>query len=372
MKYLFILGRNIELSKKEIIAYFEKEENPILKYSIEKNGMLIEVEKIIDPSLISQLGGTLAVGKIIASGEKEDLIFNLKKENIYEGKENKLNYVLWDFSLDYSLVKDYLKKRFKEEKLKATEKNLTDKMNMQKGEEYFIPSSKLLNEEYFIFKEEKINYFGKVVSKCDYEELEKRDMEKPVRRENLAISPRLSKIMINLSKLKEGDKLLDPFCGIGVILEEALLQKIKVVGVDIDSDAIEGAKKNLEWFKFSPSNYNLINFDSTKVNLSDIQGIVTEPDLGETLKKIPTRGKAEKTLKEFEKLIVQVINNSKNKNSGRVVFTSPLIRIGKKRLSCDIDNINSRTGYKEIFPGIEEYRKNQIVGRKIFVLEKTK
>jgi tRNA G10 N-methylase Trm11 len=370
MKYLFILGRNIELSKQEVLAYFEKEGNPVLNYLIKKNGMLIEIENQIDFSVIKNFGGVISIGEVIAFSKGLEIKNKLEKEMIYKGKENKLNYVLWNFSESHSEVLNYLKKRFKEEKIKATEKHLNDGIEMQDESEIYIPSSKLLDEEYFIFQEEENEYFGRIVSRADYENIEKRDMEKPIRRESLAISPRLAKIMINLSKLKEGEKMFDPFCGIGVFLEEALLQKIKVIGVDIDSAAVEGAKENLKWFGFDENDYSLINFDSKKVNLPEIDGIVTEPDLGETLKKIPTRGKAEKTLKEFEKLIVQVINNSKNKNSGRIVFTSPLIRIGKKRLDCNIKNICERTGYKEIVPGIEEYRKKQVVGRKIFILEK--
>ena len=64
-----------------------------------------------------------------------------------------------------------------------------------------------------------------------------RDMNKPVRREALAISPRLSKILINLSEAKPHDKLLDPFCGIGGILAEALIKRINVHGIDKDKMA---------------------------------------------------------------------------------------------------------------------------------------
>ena len=98
--------------------------------------------------------------------------------------------------------------------------------------------------------------------------------------------------------------------------------------------------------------------------------IVTEPDLGELLTKIPTKEKAERMIREFEKLMVEVLNNLKNKISGRIVFTAPLIKIEKRRVSCSIDNILNKTGLKLVkgFP-IPEFREEQIVGRNIFVLE---
>jgi tRNA (guanine10-N2)-dimethyltransferase len=40
--------------------------------------------------------------------------------------------------------------------------------------------------------------------------------------------------MINLSQVKEGSLLLDPFCGTGTILIEPSYLKINSVGVDID------------------------------------------------------------------------------------------------------------------------------------------
>jgi tRNA G10 N-methylase Trm11 len=370
MKYLFILGRNIELSKAEVFSYFEKESNPILNFDLNENGLLIEVEKSIDSQIINFFGGILSIGEVVIESHFNELGKRLDEQTIYLDKNNKLNYVVWNFSSHYDFIQEYLKKRFKEEKLKATEKHLTGKIKSQEGEEIEIPSSKLLDEEYFLFEGKEKEYFGRIIAHCNYEELEKRDMEKPVRREALAISPRLAKIMINLAGLKKGEKLLDPFCGVGIILQEALLQGISVIGVDKDEKAIKGAKENLNWFGFSESDYLLINFDSIKVNVPNVSAVATEPDLGETLKKIPTKGEAEKTLENFEKLMVKVINNIKGKVEGKIVFTSPYIRIGKKRLGCDIKNICSKTGYGLIGEGIPEFRDNQVVGRMIWILEK--
>ena len=44
-------------------------------------------------------------------------------------------------------------------------------------------------------------------------------------------------------------------------------------------------------------------------------------------------------------LMIDVINNVKDKVRGRIVFTSPYIRIGKRRVACDIEKICSETGY---------------------------
>jgi tRNA G10 N-methylase Trm11 len=368
MKYLFILGRNRDLSIAEIEEFFKKEENPINDFSLVENGLLVDVSEPVDSNVISRFGGTIGIGEIMASGDKNTLFKNMESLMIYDGTENKLNYTLWNFSDFNDDVLNYLKSRFKKEKLKATFKGLTSYLKMQGGEKEFIPSSKLIDFEYFIFEENGIQYFGKITQKCDYESLEKRDMEKPVRRESLAISPRLAKILINLAHLNSGDTLLDPFCGIGVILEEAMLQEVSVVGVDRDRNATKGAVENMKWFGFSEGLYEIINGDSTHVEIPNVKAVATEPDLGDILKKIPTKSNAEKTLRKFEKLMVGVINNVKNNVEDRIVFTSPYIRIGKKRLVCNIESICERTGYNLVRPGIPEYRGNQIVGRMIYIL----
>lgn len=372
MKYLFILGRNIELSLAEIFSYFEKVGNKILSYEVKSNSVLLDLDKPTG-KIINDFGGVVSIGEVLCEGDLKELINCLEKKELYLGEKNKFNYCLWNFSSHYEDVSVYLKKRFRSEKLKAVEKTLTGKIKLQSGESMQKVGSKLIEEEFFIFGNKKL-YFGRISEKCDYEELEKRDMSRPVRREALSISPRLAKIMINLSQVQEGGKLLDPFCGVGVILQEALMQGIEVVGIDRDKNAIEGAKKNLEFLNFAHQKYKLINWDSSTAKINEVNVIVTEPDFGETLKKIPTKDKAKKMLEDYENLMVKVIKNLSNLVLGRIVFTAPFIRIGKKRLGCDMNKILERTELKIAkgknieFP-IAEFRHNQIVGRQIFVLE---
>ncbi len=370
MKYLFILGRNPELSKAEVFSYFKNSKNKILNYLIRKNALLIDLEKPIEKKIIKNFGGVISIGKILTSGGEKEIIRNLEKRILYSGNKNKLTYTIWNFSKNYEKIQDYLKRRFKKEKIKAIFKHLSGNVKLQRGENARKPSSKLINKEYFAFDKEKITYFGEIIEKCDYSSIEKRDIEKPVRRESLAISPRLAKIMINLSQVDERKFLLDPFCGVGTILQEALLQNFQVIGIDKDKDAIKGAKKNLQWLNFSEKNYSLINSDSMNVEIPKVSVVVTEPDLGEILKKIPTEEKAREMLKKFESLMVKTINNLKKSISGKIVFSSPYIRIGKRRVHCNIEKICSNTGYFPIGKGFPEFRENQIVGRMIYVLEK--
>ncbi len=368
MKYLFILGRNPELSVQEVRCFFETRGIEIVSEILQDNALLVDFRMFggsgeIDANVVDKLGGVISIGEVLGEFHSAE---DLDKVNIYKKEKNNFSYVVWNFSGHKDEVGDYLKGRFKSEKLKASEKRMRENMVLQDGDKVSTVSSNV-EEEYFVFN----HFFGRIIRHCDYNEIEKRDMEKPVRRESLSISPRLAKIMINLSKVKGGDYLVDAFCGVGVVLQEALLQKIKVIGIDTDRKAIDGARENMKWFNFPRGEYMLMKGDSSRIEIERVKGMASEPDFGETLKKIPTKEKAEEMIARYEKIMVSVLNNMKKYVSGRFVFTSPYIRIGKKRIGADFKELGYKTGLNlvEGFP-IPEFRENQIIGREVVVFEK--
>ena len=365
MKYLFILGRNIELSVAEVKAFFRRNDFSFKEIGLIDNGLLIDLDKNLPHNAIDGLGGVISIGQVLASGKAEEIFDELDKKAIYFGEENKLNYVLFNFNAkDLNDISFYLKQKFKKEKLKATEKNLTGNVKLQGGQ--FIPNvaSKNIDEQYFIFE----NHFGRIIQKSNYEKIEERDMNKPIRRNELSISPRLAKILINLAEVKSGEKLLDPFCGIGVILEEALLQNIQVVGIDKDRKTIANAKENLKWFKFDEGHYKLIWDDSSKTRIGRVQAIATEPELGELQKETPSKEKAKEITRNFERLMIGVLNNLRQNVSGNIVFTAPFISTGKEKISCDFERIRKETRLNLILGPIHEFREDSIIGRDIVVM----
>jgi tRNA G10 N-methylase Trm11 len=368
MKYLFILGRNPELSQKEIECFFESRGIEIINQSLINNALLVEFRMFgggskIDANFIDNLGGVISVGEVLSEFQEVE---DLDKIEIYNETKNNFSYILWDFSNHKDEISDYLKRRFREEKLKASEKRMREDMDLQEGRKVEIVRNNV-DVEYFVFN----NYFGKIVMHCDYKEIEKRDMEKPARRESLSISPRLAKIMINFSKVKENEMIVDAFCGIGVILQEALLQNIRVIGIDNDKRAIQSCRENLKWFSFPVGEYMLLEADSSRIEIEKVQALVSEPDFGETLKKIPTKKHAQEMIKRYENLMISVLNNMKKYVQRRFVFTSPYIRVGKRRVGANLETLSFKTGLKlvEGFP-IPEFRENQIVGRQVVVFEK--
>lgn len=94
-----------------------------------------------------------------------------------------------------------------------------------------------------------------------------------------SMSPKLARCMVNLTGIKEGDLVLDPFCGTGGILIEAGIMGARVVGVDIDKRMVEGTKKNLEYC--GVKDYEIFQGDARDIKLSSkVNAIATDPPYG--------------------------------------------------------------------------------------------
>ena len=64
----------------------------------------------------------------------------------------------------------------------------------------------------------------------------------------VSLDPRVGRAMVNLA-CPGGGRLLDPFCGTGGILIEAVLAGLEVCGSDLDGRMVAGSLENLEWAK---------------------------------------------------------------------------------------------------------------------------
>ena len=87
----------------------------------------------------------------------------------------------------------------------------------------------------------------------------------------ISMHPRLARAMVNLSKIKKGETLLDPFCGTGGILIEAGLIGVRVIGSDIERKMVEGCIQNLTF-------YDIKGFEVFQSDISEIPSLVEKVD----------------------------------------------------------------------------------------------
>jgi len=111
------------------------------------------------------------------------------------------------------------------------------------------------------------------------------------------LEPRFARLMVNLAKINKKSFLLDPFCGPGGILVEGGLMGCKIIGSDIDSKMVTGARINLQHYLPNTS-YGLLLSDARDLPFTEsIHSIATDPPYG---KSTSTFGKGiEDLLKQF-------------------------------------------------------------------------
>jgi tRNA (guanine10-N2)-dimethyltransferase len=155
-----------------------------------------------------------------------------------------------------------------------------------------------LEEPDYIFQVEKTDRgFVLGVSKGGFKEFSWRTRRPRARKFFLpsAIYPKLACALVNLSRVREGDIFLDPFCGTGSLLIESSRMGIRTVGSDLTRWIARGALLNMKGFLMDFE--GILRCDSTSRNLpfSSMDGISTDVPYGRASS---TRGKATETIIE--------------------------------------------------------------------------
>ena len=97
-------------------------------------------------------------------------------------------------------------------------------------------------------------YVGVKEAEINRKSFEKRKVQHRPFFSPVSLHPRLARTLVNLSKIKPHETLLDPFCGTGGFLIEAGLIGAETIGCDIKEEMIEGCRKTLDFYKIKKYN----------------------------------------------------------------------------------------------------------------------
>ena len=64
----------------------------------------------------------------------------------------------------------------------------------------------------------------------------------------ISLHPKFARALVNMTLVKRGDRLLDPFCGTGGVLIEAASIGVRACGSDISPEMVDGCIQNMEHF----------------------------------------------------------------------------------------------------------------------------
>ncbi len=367
MKYLFVFGRDPELSLAELESYLEARKITYKILDTGKEAAVFELNSF-EKKIIHDLGGTIKIAEVISSETRiERVEHTLRSRDFYSGTKNKIIFTIQGLQTDLdSFLLDYLKEYFKSIKLKALYKKEITPTRLSKHEDFL---------DFVVFK----SHIAITLAVTKPQELKTRDLGRPAVDYMKTISLRLAKILINLSGAKENSILLDPFCGSGTILQEALLLGCNVIGTDRDPESIRQAKLNLEWLK---SKYPLKN--SSRLNLVDarkltlfvpiksIDAVATEPFMGPFIRKLPNLFQAKELVEELSLLYRSTLNQLSQvvKQGKKVVIVIPRFKTTEgKTLFIDFEQIAKETTFNVETKFFYAYKESKLL-RDIYILRK--
>jgi tRNA G10 N-methylase Trm11 len=389
---MFIPGKNWQLSLAELASFFEARKCQFKITDLSKPFFVVINEKIIDPSLISDLGGIIKIGRVMSNIPSESLEeaflrrnkqaqteikTNLSAEHVTDGIFKTLpkkcifgvsiyfeNLRFLRFSKKMQkFIGSYFKERLAAQGTRAKFMGFPKNRKLPQLTHVEVLKRSLIEKsaEILFCIGQKQALIGHTIAVHNPFEFQKRDISKPIQRKIFSIPPRLARIMVNLSSCLSGKVLLDPFCGVGTILQEAMLTKAKTIGMDINPWCVKASYTNLEWLKreytLKDAKYRVLLGDSRhlvdQLDKESVDCIVTEPDLGPALRYFPTEHYARGITDKLKSLYRDFLEEAYGtlKSAGKLVLVTPYIKTRSGSfVSLDIKEKAEATGFKIIYP----------------------
>ncbi len=260
MKYLAVLGRQPKISLAELESLFE-DVRPL-------GTELAEFDAGVTPD-IRRLGGSQKIAEEI-SGSVIEFLKTLPQDK-------KITLGVSDFSHGanaFGAQKEALK-------LKRIMTKLGYSVRVVPNKTAVLSSATSFHNH--LFSENKIELiktnkkYYRVIGVQNIDAYVQRDQARPARDAKVGmLPPKLAQILINLcGNLPAGSRLLDPFCGTGVVLQEAALMGYVPYGTDVSERMVEYSRKNLEWLY----NINTKNYTTTFRGTQSPRPVVTGASL---------------------------------------------------------------------------------------------
>ena len=393
MKYVAIAGRQPLISLAEIQALYDKAARLVGKklvfFEIDEDG-----EENISPD-INRLGGSLKLGRFFDTDFSK-----LAKFLATTHPEGKITLGISDFSKQ---KKSGLAKQ-KSMELKRNLAKMGRSVRVITSNEPEISSATAHHNQlgekagcFEIFLIDREIYLS--LGTQNITAYTERDQARPARDAKVGmLPPKLAQILINLcGKLPEEARVLDPFCGTGVVLQEAAIMGYVPYGTDLNERMVEYSKKNLSWlfnehnqkrFKILPDLIQKKDQILNAISVGDatsftwegeIDAVAFEGYLGAPMSKPPVDIKFKTEKAKCREIAMGFLKNitPQIKSGTPVVMALPAwLRENGKYVGLNILDEIQEMGYNfEKFQDLSQsdllyYREGQIVAREIIVIRK--
>jgi tRNA (guanine10-N2)-dimethyltransferase len=96
----------------------------------------------------------------------------------------------------------------------------------------------------------------------------------------ISLHPRYARTLVNLTRVRPGQTILDPFCGTGGILLEASMIGAKVLGSDIAEGMVVGCVANLNHFHAHFERIDVSDIGDIASVFGKVDAVATDPPYG--------------------------------------------------------------------------------------------
>lgn len=215
----------------------------------------------------------------------------------------------------------------------------------------------------------------------DVDDYAKRDFGRPKRDAFVGmLPPKLAQTMLNLAQVKPGERVLDPFCGTGVVLQEAALMGCEVYGSDLSERMVRFTRDNLHWLQETYHIQPGVFFETADATDATwrppIDHVVCETYLGQPLSGLPKPEKLQEIIRDCNTIITKFLENLHRQlpDGTRVCLAVPAWFAGGgfKHLPL-LDRLES-LGYNRLrfqlssWEDLIYHREDQVVARELLIL----
>ncbi|MCA9332787.1 methyltransferase domain-containing protein [Candidatus Saccharibacteria bacterium] len=239
--------------------------------------------------------------------------------------------------------------------------------------------------ELVLIKDKNQTILAQTVHVQDIEAYAARDQKRPKRDARVGmLPPKLAQIIVNMASTgnnRFGATVLDPFCGTGVVLQEAAIMGFSVYGTDIEPRMIEFSTENLNWLDETHEIGNFEWFveegDAMQVKWSrNFDFVAGETYLGRPLNSLPDEKTLQKIVSDCDHIHKRFLENiaKQIKPGVRLCLAVPAWKTNKGYTHLNVLDYLEKLGYtRQSFVHADSsrliyHREGQTVGRELVVL----
>ncbi len=100
----------------------------------------------------------------------------------------------------------------------------------------------------------------------------------------ISLHPKYARALINLTGVRRGGTVLDPFCGTGGIVIEAAEMGMRALASDFDEEMVIGCQENMEFYGLELADFEVLDIGDIGDRFSDIDAVCTDPPYGRSTK----------------------------------------------------------------------------------------